>query len=267
MERSIVIPTPTVRPENTYEPVPVYFDGLLHDKAYLHEGCIFISPQALCDFYALDLSFETGAEGLKMSVPGLELLYNFNDEYMLANSRYLYAPLGYLQVDGKVYLPLEVLERCFGLNISCQEEPLSVNLSTTGLLLLSGGQDYYDVNFPTEDVHWLSRIIYAEAGNQPLAGMIGVGNVVLNRVQSDDFADTIFDVIFARDSVVQFVPSTNDSILEDPSPQALIAAYLCLEGFNTVGDSLYFVNPDEGDSWFRENLSFVASIGNHDFYA
>ena len=46
-----------------------------------------------------------------------------------------------------------------------------------------------------------------------------------------------------------------------------IAACLCLEGYNTVGESLYFVNPDRGDgSWFEASLRLVISIGDHDFY-
>ena len=47
----------------------------------------------------------------------------------------------------------------------------------------------------------------------------------------------------------------------------MIAACLCLEGYNTVGESLYFVNPDRGDgSWFEASLRLVISIGDHDFY-
>ena len=45
-------------------------------------------------------------------------------------------------------------------------------------------------------------------------------------------------------------------------------AKLALEGYNTAGESLYFVNPDIGaGSWFASNLTYVTSIGDHDFYA
>ena len=50
--------------------------------------------------------------------------------------------------------------------------------------------------------------------------------------------------------------------------ECVIAAKLCLEGYDIVGGSLYFVNPDIGVSgWFRQTRTYVTSIGDHDFYA
>lgn len=48
------------------------------------------------------------------------------------------------------------------------------------------------------DLYWLSRIISAESRGESLKGQIAVGNVVLNRVEEDDFPDTIPAVIFDR---------------------------------------------------------------------
>lgn len=48
----------------------------------------------------------------------------------------------------------------------------------------------------------------------------------------------------------------------------MLRAKLCLEGYDIVGGSLYFVNPDIGvSSWFRQTRTYVTSIGDHDFYA
>ena len=47
----------------------------------------------------------------------------------------------------------------------------------------------------------------------------------------------------------------------------MIAACLCLEGYNTVGDSMYFVNAAlADDGWFTDTKDFVIRIGDHDFY-
>ncbi|MEI3102536.1 MAG: cell wall hydrolase, partial [Oscillospiraceae bacterium] len=70
-------------------------------------------------------------------------------------------------------------------------------------------EDYYELNYPSEELFWLSQIIHAEAWQQPLAGQIGVGNVVMNRVNSPDFPSTVFDVIFDMDhNIVQFESNT-----------------------------------------------------------
>ena len=53
-----------------------------------------------------------------------------------------------------------------------------------------------------------------------------------------------------------------------PSEQAVLAAKLCLEGANTVGGALYFINPAAcNGGWFNSSLTWVATIGDHVFYA
>lgn len=113
-------------------------------------------------------------------------------------------------------------------------------------------------------MYWLSRIIYAESGNQPLDGKIAVGNVVLNRVASPGFPNSVYEVIFQRN---QFTPAANGSINRTPSAESVVAAKLCLDGANTAGSALYFVNPTVAPgSWASRNRPYVATIGAHAFY-
>ena len=100
-----------------------------------------------------------------------------------------------------------------------------------------------------------------------MEGRIGVGAVVLNRVESDKYPNTIYEVIFDNHIVYQFEPVLRGTVYAEPDVLSVIAAYLALEGFNTVGESMYFVNPDlADDTWFRTSLTLVATIGDHDFY-
>ena len=64
-----------------------------------------------------------------------------------------------------------------------------------------------------EDLRLLSSIIFAEAGNQCYAGKLGVGIVVMNRVKSEDFPNTIKEVIYQK-KPVQFSPTKNGSYEE-----------------------------------------------------
>ena len=93
---------------------------------------------------------------------------------------------------------------------------------------LASGDTFYN----SESLYWLSRIIYAESGNQPLEGKIAVGNVVLNRVAHPQFPNTVKGVIFQAN---QFTPVQNGSINRTPSSESVIAAKLCLDGANTAG--------------------------------
>lgn len=119
----------------------------------------------------------------------------------------------------------------------------------------------------TDDLYWLARIICAEACAEPMAGKIAVGNVVLNRVASEEFPDTIYEVIFDRKYGVQFEPVLRGTVFCEPDESCLEAARRALAGKNTVGDSLYFFNPELAEStWISDNRAFYTSIGGHDFY-
>ena len=92
-----------------------------------------------------------------------------------------------------------------------------------------------------------------------------MGNVVLNRVASPRFPNTVYEVIFQRN---QFTPTINGSIYRTPNAESVVAAKLCLEGVNTAGNSLYFVNPRVSpNSWAQRNRPYVATIGAHAFFA
>ena len=275
------IPVPTEKPKNTVdvrlpkasdkyeaEQVMLYYDGLLADKAIIRDGVVFVSPDSISDYYSLSLS--TNISGNSFEIVGEDVYITgcLDDEYIQANYRYLYTPERFIIEKGRVYLSEEVIEKVFGVKLTVFGEPEKIEVSTDGVSIIEGGSSYYEINYNTEDLFWLPRIIYAETKDQPMEGLIAVGNVVYNRVKHELFPDTVFEVIFDNEYAVQFTPAATGAVLDAPDERSIIAAYLCLEGYNTVGDCLYFVNPEKGKSrWFEEELQFVCSIGDHDFYA
>ena len=154
---------------------------------------------------------------------------------------------------GRTYIPLRTLATALGGSVAWDPQ-------LGGAAVTSADADYNAM-----DLYWLSRIIYAESGNQSLDGKIAVGNVVLNRVASPRFPNTVYEVIFQRN---QFTPAMTGSINRTPSAESVIAAKLCLDGANTAGDALYFVNPNMSPySWASRNRPYVATIGAHAFFA
>lgn len=244
--------------------MPVYIDGLLSARAYLSGETLFLPPEAVCAAAGLSMSWSEDNGTLTLSVPGAVLTGHKDDGYFEADGRYIYAPDGWLVRGDVLYLPCDAVERLFGIEVSVSAARLE--LSTNKLAVISGGANYYELNYDAELLYWLPQIINAEAKFEPLAGQIGVGNVVMNRLSSPDFPDTIFEVIYDTEHTVQFEPISTGGIFQEPTEQATIAAYLCLEGYSTVGGSLYFVNPDYGSGWFDFSLELVETIGHHNFY-
>ena len=100
-----------------------------------------------------------------------------------------------------------------------------------------------------------------------MEGQIAVGTVVLNRIASPQFPDTIQDVVFDDRYAVQFEPVENGTIYEEPAASSVEAAARCLAGERAAGDSLYFFAPalSEG-TWIVEHCTYVTTIGGHRFY-
>lgn len=117
-----------------------------------------------------------------------------------------------------------------------------------------------------EERHLLERLVEAEAKGESLTGKIAVANVVLNRVKSDKFPDTITEVIM-QDG--QFSPVINGSINNMPSKDSILAVKKAVdEGYKVFGsDVLYFCNKKIAQNqWIAENKKVAMTIGNHTFY-
>ena len=197
-----------------------------------------------------------------ITINALTLNVTADKHYISANGRYYYLTGGAYNVNGTILVPLTALAKIFSLGLSVDRTAWRLQIDLGNIQLPEPGEEFYD----EEDLYWLSRVISAEAQGQPLEGMIGVGAVVINRVKdrSGQYENNIHDVIF-QDG--QFDVVELETIFDDPVEEAVIAAKLCLEGYNTVGDSLWFVNPQKASTrWFDLNHAYVTTIADHLFY-
>ncbi len=246
------------------ELLPVYLDGLLTTRAYRKEDTVFIELRPLCVKAGIDMDWSGDEKSFTLTLDSLCVEGKAGQQYFTASGRYLYAPKDWLIRGGELCLPEWVV--CKLLNLGAGYRDGDLYLDGEKLCLLEGGEDYYELNFPYGDIHWLSHIITSEAGIEPMEGKIGVGNVVMNRVKSAEFPDTVFGVVYDYEHTIQFEPVSRGTIHDDPKPEDIIAAYLVLEGANTAGNCIYFVNPQFGSFWFDNNLDFVIKLGRHNFY-
>ena len=124
-----------------------------------------------------------------------------------------------------------------------------------------------DAAYDYEDLYWLARIISAEAKGESFTGQLGVGTVVLNRVRSREFPNTIKGVVFDQKYGTQFTPVANGTIYQAPTQSAIVAAKMCLDGYTLSGSVLYFLNPSIAtSSWIQNNRKYAFRVGNHEFY-
>ncbi len=123
-----------------------------------------------------------------------------------------------------------------------------------------------------EERQILERIVEAEAGDQDLEGRILVANVILNRVHSKHFPDTIKGVVFAnRAGRYQFSPVSNGRYyrvtVSDKTKRAVKQA---LAGKDISKGALYFMCRSASDpknvAWFNRDLTKVAQHGCHEFF-
>lgn len=100
-----------------------------------------------------------------------------------------------------------------------------------------------------------------------MEGQIAVGNVVLNRVASGEFPDSIPAVVFDKKNGVQFEPVENGTVYLPPTAQSVEAALRVLNGETAVEGAMYFYAPalSQG-TWIKTNRPYTATIGCHRFF-
>ena len=159
-------------------------------------------------------------------------------------------------IDARTYVPLRALANLFGAAVTFTDWDTPISVTTDRAM-----------PYTEEDFYWLSRVISAESQGESLYGQIAVGNVVLNRLRSPEFPNTIKSVVFDTKNAVQFEPTANGTIYHEPTAQSVLAARLVLNGSNSVDDCMYFFNPSLSQgTWIRENRPYYTTIGCHRFY-
>lgn len=245
--------------EAGYPEAPVYVDGMLSCRGYVIDGDVYVSLESVCGVLGYDAKtdYDIDTNNLTVSVAGIEITAGARDNYMCANGRCLYLPNGYFEINGSAVFPVDAVAKIFTLSISMNAENGGVDFGTANEAILMSGDEFYD----EDDLYWMSRIITWESGNQPVAGQIAVGNVVLNRVESQRFPDSIKEVIFQPG---QFSPAMNGAIYGEPYEISVICAKLTLEGYNTVGDALFFQVGRYGA--VADIATYVCTIAGHNFF-
>lgn len=102
------------------------------------------------------------------------------------------------------------------------------------------------IAYSDKELDLLSRLIRAEAENQPFEAKVGVGAVVVNRVKSDKFPNDISSVIYQKN---QFTPTMNGMINKPATEETIKAAKEALKGVDPTNGALFFFDTSAKSSW------------------
>lgn len=139
---------------------------------------------------------------------------------------------------------------------------LGVTLSVSGGSSTSAAASASSVKYVSSDHRLLAKCVYAEARGEPYKGQVAVAAVVLNRVASSSFPNTVSGVIYQSGA---FSCVDNGSINNTPDSSCIRAALDALNGWDPTGGCLYYYNANTAaDRWiFSRTVQTV--IGRHSF--
>jgi N-acetylmuramoyl-L-alanine amidase len=120
--------------------------------------------------------------------------------------------------------------------------------------------------FTGEEQDLLARLVEAEAKGEPYAGKVAVATVVLNRVASSDFPDTVKEVVYEQAGGSHaFTPVQNGTISNTPSNETKQAVAEAIASKGSGQGSLFFYNPKTAKSDWIKTRPVTTVIGNHVF--
>ncbi|HKL94319.1 MAG TPA: spore cortex-lytic enzyme [Clostridia bacterium] len=116
--------------------------------------------------------------------------------------------------------------------------------------------------YTSSDVYLLAKLVYAEARGEPYTGQVAVAAVVLNRVKSSSFPNTISGVIYEP---YAFTCVDDGQINLSPNSTAQKAAQDAMNGWDPSNGCLFYYNPSTATSSWMRNRPVLLNIGQHAF--
>ena len=246
--------------------VDLYKDGKQILKGQVADigGTVYVPVQRFADLFGNFKTVYTQAtEQVVITGTNLSITVKVGDPYITVNERIFYTGAKVISLGGWIFVPLTSMCKALNATVTIRSNYYDATITSGDPTKVKWASEYYD----STDLYWLSRIISAEAKGEPFAGQIAVGNVVLNRVRSSQFPNTVKGVIFDTKYGTQFSPVASGTIYQTPTGSSIMAAKICLEGYSLSSGMIYFYNPSIATSnWIGRTRPYIMTIGNHKFY-
>ena len=126
----------------------------------------------------------------------------------------------------------------------------------------SGNTGTGSSNYTSSDLYLMAKAIYAEGRGESYTGQVAIGAVIMNRVRSKSFPNTISGVIYQKGA---FTAVADGQINLEPNQTAYNAARDAMNGWDPTYGCLYYYNPDTATSSWIFSRKTVVVIGKHVF--
>ena len=182
------------------------------------------------------------------------------DAYILQTSTSISGYKGEISKAQKEAEKIEKQMKAEEQNIATLKKKLEEELALSKRAANSKWRSISEIKFEEGDRYLLANLIYCEAGGEPYEGQVAVGAVVINRVLSSVFPDTVVGVVYQKK---QFSPVGSGRLAlalanNKATPSCYQAADEAMAGHTNVGSCLFFRTPIPGLNGIR--------IGGHIFY-
>lgn len=116
-----------------------------------------------------------------------------------------------------------------------------------------------------DDINLMAKLVAAESIGEPYTGKVAVASVVLNRVITPGFPNSIKDVIYQKNA---FSCVRHHAIKANPNTDCYSAVYDAIKGVDPTNQALFFYNPQISTcSWMKETAKVnKTTIGHHTFF-
>lgn len=226
------------------------------------DGVTYVPLRGFFEAMGCTVGWDAGKKAITVTrADELNADFKVDSRLVNANGRSFYMDQPARTVADNAMIPLRAAAKIFTCEVVWDAASRVATL--TGGAVLESGETFYDA----DELLWLTRIVYHEAGNQKLDGKVAVANVVLNRKASTMFPNTVYDVIYDTHSGVQFITKSDKSIFRTPTAECELAAKLAIEGYVTAPNCLFFATKRAHQyCWASRHRQVYAIIGDHVFY-
>lgn len=211
----------------------------LDASPYIKENRTYIPVRSISNALGIDVKWieEENKVVLIDGEKDIEMLLGSND-VLVDNEKKAMDSATELS-NGRIMIPVRFVSENLGCSVKWDDYSYSVLVDREELEV---PEKFIDKDHYTdEDLMWLARIVEVEARGTSYECKVAIANVVLNRKNSSEFPDTIYDVIFDRSYCVQFPPAYKSGFKElKPSKDCIVASKMALEGENNIDNCLYF---------------------------
>lgn len=165
-------------------------------------------------------------------------------------------------VDGIYGVKTQSAVRRFQKSVGITADGIAGNKTLLYMGLGGGSTTASSGGFSSSDIYLLAKVIAAEARGESYTGQVAVGAVVLNRVDSSSFPDTVAGVVY-QSGAFSAVTDSNWSVSPDSTSRK--AAQDAINGWDPSGGALYYYNPAKTSNRWIRTRPVITTIGSHVF--